>query len=40
MIKYKKKRKLENRGNNGVQLKRLKEIMIKYLRIYSRQISP
>jgi len=34
MIRY--KRELGNRGNNGVQLKRLKEMIIKYLRIYSR----
>jgi len=34
MIKY--KRELGNRENNGVQLKRLKEIIIKYLKIHSR----
>jgi len=33
MIKY--KRELRNRGNNGVQFKGPKEMMIKYLRIYS-----
>jgi len=35
MIRYK-KRELENRGNNRVQLKRPKETIIKYLRIHSR----
>jgi len=34
MIKY--KRELGNRGNNEVQFKRLKEIIIMYLRIHSR----
>jgi len=34
MIKYKKE--LGNRGNNEVQFKRLKEMIITYLRIYSR----
>jgi len=34
MIKY--KRELGDRGNNGVQLKRPKEIIIKYLRIHWR----
>jgi len=34
MIKY--KRELKDRGNNGVQLKRLKEMIIKYLRIHLR----
>jgi len=34
MIKY--KRELRNRRNNGVQFKRLKEVIIIYLRIRSR----
>jgi len=34
MIKY--KRELGNRGDNGVQLKRPKEMIITYLRIHSR----
>jgi len=34
MIKY--KRELGNRGDNGVKFKRLKEMIITYLRIHSR----
>jgi len=34
MIKY--ERELRNRGNNGVQFKRSKEMIIMYLRIRSR----
>jgi len=34
MIKY--KRELRNRRNNGVQFKRLKKIIIMYLRVHSR----
>jgi len=40
MIKYIRKlgneRKLGNRGNNGVQFKRPKEMIITYLRIHLR----
>ena len=34
MIKY--KRELRDRGNNGIQFKRLKEMIITYLRIHWR----
>jgi len=37
MIKY--KRELRNRGNNGIQFTRPKEMIVMYLRIRSRWIS-